>query len=137
VCTVNACLRRVKRLIVYSHCSDFTWETAGKVDVQEPQSHTMEDGRTGEDTIQTDPGKKSKRRLFSRKNGHKKEEASALPTVAHKQRDSRSVVKETDEKPFELKNLKLRVPKGVFVAIVGRIGCGKVFDLIFGFVTGH
>jgi len=31
------------------------------------------------------------------------------------------------ETPFELKNLKLSVPKGAFVGIVGRVGSGKVF----------
>lgn len=30
------------------------------------------------------------------------------------------------ETPFELKNLKMTVPKGAFVAIVGRVGSGKV-----------
>jgi len=31
-----------------------------------------------------------------------------------------------EEKPFALTNLALRVPKGSFVAIVGRVGSGKV-----------
>ncbi|KAF5354262.1 hypothetical protein D9756_007067 [Leucocoprinus leucothites] len=30
-----------------------------------------------------------------------------------------------DEKPFELKSLRIAVPKGAFVAIVGRVGSGK------------
>ena len=31
-----------------------------------------------------------------------------------------------EEKPFELNGIKLDVPTGSFVAIVGRVGCGKV-----------
>jgi ABC-type nitrate/sulfonate/bicarbonate transport system ATPase subunit len=31
------------------------------------------------------------------------------------------------ERPFELKNLKLVIPQGTFVAIIGRVGCGKVW----------
>lgn len=53
-------------------------------------------------------------------------EEPELPTVAHKEVDGESPVKEPDEKPFELKNLNFSVPKGSFIAIVGRIGCGKV-----------
>lgn len=33
---------------------------------------------------------------------------------------------EPKEEPFELKDLKMDVPKGAFVAIVGRVGSGKV-----------
>ena len=35
-----------------------------------------------------------------------------------------------EEKPFELNNLKIKVEKGAFVAIVGRVGSGKV-SLLF------
>jgi ABC-type multidrug transport system fused ATPase/permease subunit len=33
---------------------------------------------------------------------------------------------ETDDNLFELKNLKIDIPKGSFVAIVGQVGSGKV-----------
>ncbi len=33
------------------------------------------------------------------------------------------------EKPFELKDLKFDIPKGAFIGIVGRVGCGKVSAL--------
>jgi ATP-binding cassette, subfamily C (CFTR/MRP), member 1 len=36
------------------------------------------------------------------------------------------------ETPFELKNLKMSVPKGAFVGIVGRVGSGKVSFFDFG-----
>jgi len=35
-----------------------------------------------------------------------------------------------DEKPFELVDLVLRIPKGSFVAIVGRVGSGKVLPMV-------
>lgn len=33
---------------------------------------------------------------------------------------------EKQEPPFALNNLQIEIPKGAFVAIVGRVGCGKV-----------
>ena len=40
--------------------------------------------------------------------------------------------KKGEETPFELKNLKMSVPKGAFVGIVGRVGSGKVSLSDFG-----
>ena len=34
--------------------------------------------------------------------------------------------KDTDDKPFALENIDLKIPKGAFVAIVGRVGSGKI-----------
>lgn len=50
---------------------------------------------------------------------------SLLPTVNPSSIDKQADV-EAEEQPFQLKNLKLTIPKGAFVAIVGRIGSGKV-----------
>jgi ATP-binding cassette subfamily C (CFTR/MRP) protein 1 len=59
-----------------------------------------------------------------------KRKSNLLPTTADvKPGDEKPKEKEKDEeekKPFELKNLQFRVPKGAFVAIVGRVGSGKV-----------
>lgn len=42
-------------------------------------------------------------------------------------KEKESVEKEKeDEKPFELKSLRMVVPKGSFVGVVGRVGSGKV-----------
>ena len=46
-----------------------------------------------------------------------------LPTTATAESEKKV---DTPEKPFELKGLNLKIPKGSFVAIVGRVGSGKV-----------
>lgn len=39
--------------------------------------------------------------------------------------------KDEAERPFELNNLKFVIPKGAFIGIIGRVGCGKVCVLIW------
>jgi len=46
--------------------------------------------------------------------------------VAQSHIDEKTEAEEEPEPPFELRDLMLRVPKGSFVAIVGRVGSGKV-----------
>ncbi|KAG5645383.1 hypothetical protein DXG03_006336 [Asterophora parasitica] len=85
---------------------DFAWETAGKVD--------------SADADKGGKGGKAKKGEKTHKKGSK---GSVLPTRV----DPDAVAKEEKggEKPFELRNLKFSVPKGAFVAIVGRVGSGK------------
>ena len=64
--------------------------------------------------------------------GHKSKRSSKgvtpLPTTAADlEKDVlKDVKKNEQETPFELKNLKMSIPKGAFVGIVGRVGSGKV-----------
>ena len=54
--------------------------------------------------------------------------APTLPTTAPPDDQAQEKEQEKEkppDKPFELKDLKLRIPKGAFVAIVGRVGSGK------------
>jgi ATP-binding cassette, subfamily C (CFTR/MRP), member 1 len=55
-----------------------------------------------------------------------------LPTTASNTKSddptAREEEKTAEEKPFELKNFKFKVTKGSFVAIVGRVGSGKVIQ---------
>ena len=54
-----------------------------------------------------------------------------LPLLPVRTAEDKEVDEETEsnsesEKPFELTDITFRVPKGSFVAIVGRVGSGKV-----------
>ncbi|KAF4621625.1 hypothetical protein D9613_012586 [Agrocybe pediades] len=77
----------------------------------------------------TKPARKS---IFSRKQAKGKDD-TVLPSSAkdvekinEKEKDENDVKdKKEEEKPFELKNLRMVVPRGAFIAIVGRVGCGK------------
>lgn len=109
---------------------DFTWETAGKpVD----SGHKSMKGKgTSEmkksELMSLQESKSKKRNLFRSKNGQPE---LVLPTTASKTPSHGVAEGETgkvEEKPFELKNVKFKVPKGSFVAIVGRVGSGKVMQ---------
>ncbi|KAJ7123626.1 multidrug resistance-associated ABC transporter [Mycena epipterygia] len=80
--------------------ASFAWETARKI--EEPK---LGPGAAG--------GKAAK--------GKK---GAVLPTAADSSVQSGTATP-AEEKPFELQNLKFSVPKGAFVAIVGRVGSGK------------
>ena len=82
---------------------DFVWETV----------LAAGDGKKGK--INGDKGKKPL-----------KGEASLPVTTADLEKENLKDVKNDQETPFELKNLKMSVPKGAFVGIVGRVGSGKV-----------
>lgn len=120
---------------------DFAWETAYKAEkgdskfsMGSPGKHGPPDrGKGGEKKREsrtknsTQP--KAKRSIFGRK---RKTEGPVLPTSTPTESpiegDSTKPddTKNADEKPFELTNLKVKVPNGSFVAIVGPIGSGKV-----------
>lgn len=63
---------------------------------------------------------------------HKKDDEPILPTttssIDEKFLDAEPA--KDEEKPFELKGLNLKIPKGSFVAIVGRVGSGKVQSFV-------
>ena len=95
----------------------FTWETVGK-----PVA-----GKFGH------PGPAGKLAGAGGKPGHEKKQKRAkgrksepiLPTTAPSVGPSTTEDKNKDEKPFALENMSLRIPKGSFIAIVGRVGSGK------------
>jgi len=123
---------------------DFTWETVydpnqgqkgGKFGQGGRDSANKKGGSKGSEGNGKPTESKSKRnsKFFSRKQA-KEKGSSVLPSSINdvekvdEKEDDGSQVKEKkeEEKPFELKNLKLVVPQGAFIAIVGRVGCGKV-----------
>ena len=107
---------------------DFTWETVGKrvekfeiPDADGPRGGGRERKEKKDKPISVKVNKKA---FWKRESG--KEEV--LPTTADSdEKEGGKEEKEKEEgKPFELKNLKMQIPKGSFVAIVGRVGSGKV-----------
>lgn len=79
--------------------SDFTWETVLKGSTQSKFLH----------------GKQADKA---------KEKREPRPEGTGSSDDAEKA--KTEEKPFEVKDVKLEVPKGAFVAIVRRVGSGKV-----------
>lgn len=55
----------------------------------------------------------------------KKKNKEVLPTTATGEEGKNEEKKKEDEKPFELRDVDLKIPKGSFVAIVGTVGSGK------------
>ena len=117
---------------------EFTWETVGKLiekfEIPDEDAHGGP-GRGGgrerkEKKDKPKSAKVNKKSFWKRKSG--KEEV--LPTTADlDEKEGGMEEKEKEEgKPFELKNIKMQIPKGSFVAIVGRIGSGKVCDAVRG-----
>lgn len=104
---------------------DFQWETASKAAAAGGKFQTGKKGGADKPAAKPKPEtpKGRKRGLFGKRKGKGKGEV--LPTQAEK---DKVVVKE-EETPFALKNLHLEIPKGAFVAIVGRVGSGKVHTL--------
>ncbi|GLB40936.1 putative ABC transporter transmembrane region [Lyophyllum shimeji] len=100
---------------------DFTWETAVKLpDESDPATREQrkhEEKKSGK--------KETKEKSRKRQNAT---DQHGLPTTSEKSHPPAGEDRKesaTDEENFELKNLKLRIPKGSFVAIVGRVGSGK------------
>ncbi|KAK7050453.1 oligomycin resistance ATP-dependent permease YOR1 [Favolaschia claudopus] len=91
--------------------ASFTWETAGKV-----EEKFVKGGKGG-------PGGGPKKENAKKK----KNKGEVLPTNANeKDVPSGAVTPKEEERPFELPHLRFSVPKGAFVAIVGKVGSGKV-----------
>jgi ATP-binding cassette, subfamily C (CFTR/MRP), member 1 len=99
---------------------DFTWETAGKLEGNKFAIGAQEKGMRG------GTGMKGR----SPKGKGEPVLPTSVPTEQVGGTETESSPKKTEEKPFELKNVKFSVPKGAFVAIVGRVWSGKVCSLI-------
>ncbi|KAJ7457054.1 multidrug resistance-associated ABC transporter [Mycena latifolia] len=87
--------------------ASFAWETAGKL--EEPKFASGAGGGRG-GMAGGPKGKKG---------------AEVLPTTTDKDAPSGTVTPGEEEKPFELNDLKFSMPRGSFIAIVGRVGSGK------------
>lgn len=110
---------------------DFTWETAHKPPPEKLPDFTKAQSKhiggpppkdkklKGQDKDEKGEGKR--RGWFGRKG----KDAPVLPTDGSKveEKDKKT---ETEEKPFELKDLTFKVPRGSFAVVLGPIGSGKV-----------
>ena len=94
---------------------DFTWETV--------LGEKKEKSKAEEKPNEKEPNKVQSRWKRSKKTMGQ----NLLPSTID---DSKIIGNddntEKEEPPFSLNNLQFEVPKGAFVAIVGRVGCGKV-----------
>ncbi|CAA7257506.1 unnamed protein product [Cyclocybe aegerita] len=101
---------------------DFEWETVLGLE-KKPDNNKESKDKDKE----VDDKKKTKEKSNSGWWKWKKdtENHQILPVVDEKDKSSTDLESEPEEKPFGLKDLHLEIPKGSFVAIVGRVGCGK------------
>ncbi|OCH88007.1 multidrug resistance-associated ABC transporter [Obba rivulosa] len=120
---------------------DFTWETAYKADQGGPKFKTS--GRRGHGADREKEKRERERKAKEEKERREREKKAkskwgvlgrrekvdhVLPTTSpadDKQAEEDEKTKDSDDKPFELKDVNLKIPKGSFVAIVGRVGSGK------------
>ncbi|KAG6830985.1 hypothetical protein H0H92_013457 [Tricholoma furcatifolium] len=93
---------------------DFTWETARHSESNQLQDEKMKKGR-----------KDISAANITAKKPEKLEPILPTSVSAASSTSELSQGSKDEDKPFELKDLKLSVPKGSFVAIVGRVGSGK------------
>jgi ABC-type multidrug transport system fused ATPase/permease subunit len=100
---------------------DFTWEKA-------EISRVDQGAEQGKETASNaDKGKKKQ----AKKEKIGKKGKTILPTTAaEKSEGPPGEELKDDDNPFELKNLKINIPKGSFVAIVGQVGSGKVIVMM-------
>lgn len=110
---------------------DFTWETVPSTVMQTANGKkALAGGRAdGKD------GAKGGGKASGKRKSKKETKKDILPTSSQdisddESKDDGEKMKkdepETENEPFELKKLRMIVPKGAFVAIVGRVGSGKV-----------
>ena len=100
---------------------DFTWETMLGEKKEKGMVKEKSDKRKPNDEVQS-RWKESK----------KTRSQNILPSrIDDKITGYNDSTEKEEEPPFSFNDLRFEVPKGAFVAIVGRVGCGKVsWDVI-------
>ena len=101
---------------------DFTWEKV--FGEKEGKDEEKEKGKAEEKSDKKNHNDKEQSR---RKKSKKMTSQNILPSTTDDNKISgNDDSPEKEEPPFSFKDLRFEVPKGAFVAIVGRVGCGKV-----------
>ncbi|KAK7691491.1 hypothetical protein QCA50_004890 [Cerrena zonata] len=102
--------------------ADFCWETTYK---SASGGSKFAVGKTAAKDVKKPPPKdqkrNSKRGSWLRRN---EKTGPVLPISGNEEKDKPAEEKEED-KPFALQSMKLQIPRGSFVAVVGRVGSGK------------
>ena len=93
---------------------DFTWETVLGEKKEKSEAEEKLDKKKLNDEVQS-----------KKKKSNKTTSQNLLPSTTDDGKTIDSTEKE-EEPPFSFNDLRFEVPKGAFVAIVGRVGCGKV-----------
>lgn len=109
---------------------DFSWEVAGEIGKDEGAGKAKDKGKQASKPDTPKPQASKKKSLFSR--GSK---GGELPTTAAPEDFKKEKSVESEERPFELKNLKLKIARGSFVAIVGKVNPKAVSFLGREFLT--
>ena len=111
---------------------DFTWETVlgekkGK-DEEKEKGKAEEMEKKGKAEVKSDKKKPNDKGQSRWKKSKKTTNQNLLPSTIDDSKISGNddSPKKEEEPPFSFKDLRFEVPKGAFVAIVGRVGCGKV-----------
>jgi ATP-binding cassette subfamily C (CFTR/MRP) protein 1 len=97
---------------------DFTWETVlGEIKEKVKAEEKSSEKKNPNDEVQS-KGKKSKKTTSQ----------NVLPSTMDDSMitGNNDITEKEEEPPFSFSDLRFEVPKGAFVAIVGRVGCGKV-----------
>ena len=92
---------------------DFTWETVLGDKKEKSKDEEKSDKKPNDEV-------KSKK-----KKSKKTKSQNVLPSTIDDD-SKKDEGTEKEEPPFSFNDLRFEVPKGSFVAIVGRVGCGKV-----------
>jgi ATP-binding cassette, subfamily C (CFTR/MRP), member 1 len=117
---------------------DFTWESVEGIerpDDEEELDATRKMLKAKEKAEKEKAEKERKKREAKEAKKRKKEGKEVLPTTTDESEKTGDKDNKPKEEPFALKDLKLSVPRGAFVGIIGRVGSGKArstFILCFG-----
>lgn len=121
-----------KREDAISVDGDFQWETTYQSNNGDSKFQTGKPsgGRGKKDNKDEKPKKDVKASGKRRSLFGKQKTDSVLPVASTAPENTGELDEKKADKPFELKDLKLHIKKGAFVAIVGTVGSGKVCTTI-------